>query len=181
MIGVVAPSDLAKIVGRYVDIKDMRRDAGEREPSLSEAIAKFDASARAGRYYESFLVKSSNCTMNSSGTMSFIADFLRLLDRCVTASSDSSSAVYVRGCFEKLLALHRYIDECNDDIIFFADEGGAWQIQVDWREVFPAYFRCLGRTTDQESYERIVIAAIDEFDRQSRKTHLAAAREHRPK
>ena len=135
-----------------------------------------DATARAGDYYESFNVNSKNYMDKSPGTRSFIADFLRLLDLCVAAPGDSPAAD-VRVPMEILFALHRYIDECNDDVIFFADEAGAWQIGVDWRTVLPAWFRCLGKMVEPSEYARLVCEAIEDFEPHARVQHLAAARQ----
>src|SRR5262249_24272214 len=38
------------------------------------------------------------------------------------------------------------IDEGHDDIVFFADEGGSWQVGIYWRKVFPPWFRCLSNS-----------------------------------
>ncbi len=40
----------------------------------------------------------------------------------------------VAGCqvFEVIFSLLRHIDECTDDILFFADEGGSWEVGVNW-------------------------------------------------
>jgi len=49
----------------------------------------------------------------------------------------------VAGCqvFEVIFSLLRHIDECTDDILFFADEGGSWEVGVNWKKVLPAWFR----------------------------------------
>jgi hypothetical protein len=112
----------------------------------------------------------------SAGTRSFIADFSRLLDLCV-AESGNGAAVDVRMSMEILFALYRYIDECNDDIIFFADEAGAWQITVDWRTVLPAWFRCLAKMVEPAEYARLARKAIEDFDPHARVQHLASARQ----
>jgi hypothetical protein len=40
--------------------------------------------------------------------------------------------------FEIVFGLLDHIDECQDDVVFFADEGGSCQIGFDWEKVLPA-------------------------------------------
>ena len=167
---------LQRIVGRYISLDDVKADPAASKRTLLEEVRAFDAAARGGDYYQSFNVNSKNYMDKSAGTRSFIADFSRLLDRCVAASGNSA-AVDVRMSMEILFALYRYIDECNDDIIFFADEAGAWQITVDWRTVLPAWFRCLAKMVEPAEYARLVRKAIEDFDPYARVQHLAAARQ----
>jgi hypothetical protein len=47
----------------------------------------------------------------------------------------------VREAFELLFALLRRLDRDPDSVVFFADEGGSWQVGVDWRPALAAYFR----------------------------------------
>jgi len=166
---------LGRIVKRYISLDDVRANPLEPKRTLLEEIKAFDAAARAGDYYQSFDVNSRNCMDKSQGTRSFIADFSRLLDRCVAAVANNAPAE-LRASMEILFALHRYIDECNDDIIFFADEAGAWQLGVDWRAVLPAWFACLARTVDPAEYARLVRDAIGAFDPHAHDQHVAAAR-----
>jgi len=70
----------------------------------------------------------------------------------------------------------RRIDKGDDTIVFFADEGGSWQVGVDWRAVFCAYFASLAQTTDPEEYASTAVALIDEFESYDRDRHLRAAR-----
>ena len=91
-------------------------------------------------YYEDFNVNSKNYMDKSRGTERFIAEFDRLLGTCVRAAA-KGPRVPVRDAFELLLALLRRIDEDSDSIVFVADEGGAWQVGVDWSAAFPYYER----------------------------------------
>ena len=88
-----------------------------------------------------------------------------------------SSDVECRNAFEILFGLLRHVDECLDDIIFFADEGGSWQVGVEWRSVLPAYFRCLAVTALPEDYARAAVLVIEEFESFNRALHLKSARE----
>lgn len=78
----------------------------------------------------------------------------------------------VEMCFRLL----RHIDECLDDIVFFADEAGSWQVGVDWAKVLRAWFVCLSATTKPADYACRVVELVDEFAKHDRKKHLMAAR-----
>lgn len=92
------------------------------------------------------------------------------------AESTEDDPVEVRFAFDTLTALLRHIDEGHDDIVFFADEGGSWQVGVDWKKVFPAWFSCLAKTAEPEEFAQVVVDAVDRFEVFARETHLAAAR-----
>lgn len=173
-IDLLPPAKLVKLVGRYLDVQQLRPDADAVEKTLLAEVRAFDAASRAGNYYESFNVNSKNCTDTSAGTRAFIADCNRLLDRCVARAS-KDSAVEIREAIEIVLGLLRYIDECHDDVIFFADEGGAWQVGVDWARVLPALFLSFSRTMTPAEYDSRVVEILDEFDKHNREEHLAAA------
>lgn len=53
----------------------------------------------------------------------------------------------LREAFELLLPLCRLIDEGSERVVFFADEAGSWQLDVDWRAMLSAYFGCLALVT----------------------------------
>lgn len=110
----------------------------------------------------------------STGTRAFIADCNRLLDRCV-ARMPHDDAAEIREAMELIFDLLRYIDECHDDVVFFADEAGAWQVGVDWATVFPAWFSCLSGVTAPDDFARRVIEVVDELDAHDRERHLAEA------
>ena len=173
-IDLLPPAKLAKLVSRYLDVKQLRPDAPGKKNLLAEVRA-FDTASRAGKYYESFNVNSKNFMDQSTGTRAFIAECNRLLDRCVTQASKGDAAE-IREAIEIILGVLRYIDECHDDVIFFADEGGSWQVGVDWAKVLPAWFVCLSRTTQPDEYARRVVEVVDEFDKHDRAKQLSAAR-----
>jgi len=164
---------LAKIAAKYMRLEELRPDPAARLDLLAE-VRRFDAASRGGHYYESFNVNSRNFMDLSPGTRSFIADCHRLLDRCV-AQASKGDAAEIREAIELVMGVLRYIDECNDDVVFFADEGGAWQVGVDWAKVLPAWFACLSRTASPDEYASQVVKVVDEFDQADRKKQLAAA------
>ena len=81
-----------------------------------------------------------------------------------------------RQCFDILFGLLDHIDEGNDDIIFFADEGGSWQVDVNWNSVLPVWFKSLAATSDPSEYARRVVEVVDNHAKHKRKIHLATAR-----
>lgn len=82
----------------------------------------------------------------------------------------------MREAFDILLALLRHIDACEDDVIFFTNKGGSWQVDVRWSEVLPAYFCCLAGTAGPEEFAREVGAAIEDFAAGDRTRLLDEAR-----
>lgn len=176
-IDLLPPDKLAQLVGQYIQLERLRPSPGARvtKRSLLEDVRAFEAASRAGKYYVSFNVNSKNCMETSTGTRAFIAECRRLLDRCVAQATKSASAE-TREAFDRIFAVLRYVDEGNDDVVFFADEGGSWQVGVDWRKVFPAWFRCLSRSANAGDFASAVVATVDAFEEHSRATHVAAAR-----
>jgi len=68
------------------------------------------------------------------------------------------------------------IDECNDDVIFFADEGGSWQIGVDWDRVLPPWFRVLSATATPKEYAEQIDSLLEHHYNYGRDKMLAVAR-----
>ncbi len=175
-IEMVPKDKLADLVGRYIDLAQLQSDGSARgKRSLLTDIENFDKRSRSGEYYEDFNVNSKNYTDKSGGTQSFIADCRRLLDRCIAASSKGNAPDTRRG-FEIIFKRLQYIDEGNDDVVFFADEGGSWQVGVDWERVIPAWIQRVALTAEPEEFGPLVIKIIDSFDKYNRVRHLATAR-----
>lgn len=173
-IELLPPSKLAKLAGQYLDVKSLE-SAPKVERSLLAEVKAFEKASLAGDYYESFSVNSKNCQEMSRGTRAWIAECRRLLDRCV-AEATKGKPVETREAIEAIVGLLRHIDECLDDVIFFADEGGSWQVGVDWKKVLPKWFVCLSGTTDPAEYAGRVIEVVDEFVKYDRDKHLTVAR-----
>jgi len=124
-IELLPEARLYKIAKKYLDMKRLRPDAEPATtPSLLTDAQRFQKASLAGEYYESFNVNSKNCREKSAGTRAWIAQYYRLLDRCVI-SARASDPAEVREAMDILFGLLDHIDECLDDVIFFADEGGA--------------------------------------------------------
>ncbi|MGE0490545.1 MAG: hypothetical protein AB7S38_15165 [Vulcanimicrobiota bacterium] len=79
-----------------------------------------------------------------------------------------------RQAFDSLFALLRCLDD-GDEIVFFADEGGSWQVCLDWSQVLRAYFACLSQTVEPTSYAKAVDAIINDFVSHDRVRHLHVA------
>jgi len=155
-IELLPPAKLLKIAKKYFDLKRLRPDAQKAtKPTLLTEVKRFEKASLASEYYESFGVNSQNYMQKSTGTSAWIAEYRRLLDRCVISAKDSNPAA-VREAMDILFGLLNHIDKGNDDVIFFADEGGSWQVGVDWARVLPAWFKVLSATAEPEEYaERI--------------------------
>lgn len=164
---------LAKLAGRYLDPQTLQPESKEKTSLLAD-IKAFEKASLRGDYYESFRVNSKNYTEMSKGTRAWIAECQRLLSRCVmTAKKTNPSAT--REALEIIFGLLRHIDECLDDVVFFADEAGSWQVGVDWKTVLPVWFTCLSATTDAVEYAHRVIEVVDEFVKYDRDKFLAVA------
>jgi hypothetical protein len=173
-IEIVPRAKLGALVGDMVRLDQLAEGKRGVAPLLDE-VRKFHDASRSGEYYDSFDVNSKNFMDKSEGTEAFTAEFDRLSGKCVRAAEKGPRSP-VREAFELLFALLRRMDEDPDSVVFFADEAGSWQVGVDWREVLPAYFRCLADDASGEDFAREVDRAITDFADYERPRHLAAAR-----
>jgi hypothetical protein len=173
-IELVPRAKLGTLVDDFIRVDDLAKTKSGAAPLLAEVRRFHEASLR-GDYYESFGVNSKNFMDKSEGTETFIAEFDRLMAKFIRAAEKGPHAP-VREAFDMLFSLLRRIDEGNDDVIFFADEGGSWQVGVDWRTVLPAYFRTLAETASPEEFAHEVDRAITDFSDYERPRHLTAAR-----
>ncbi len=173
-IDLLPKTRLAQLIEGFVDPQELRAESAL-PGSLVGDVTKFHAASLGGEYYESFNVNSRNFTQRSHATGIWIAECNHLLGRCVALAGKGEHAEASKS-FEMIFMLLRRIDEGYDDIVFFADEAGSWQVGVDWREVLPAWFTCLGHTAEPEDYARAVLSAIDDFVAYDRKWFLAKAR-----
>lgn len=172
-IELVPGATLPALLGDRVQI-DVSVDGATEVTSLLEAVRRFHATSMSGHYYEAFAVSARTCTEQSKGTDAFMAEFDRLVGWCVR-EADIGQRPAVREAFELLFGLLRHIDQCHDDVIFFADEGGSWSVGVPWRTVFPAYFRCLAETAGAEDFARTADQAIMDFADHDRSHLLSEA------
>lgn len=151
-IELLPQSKLHKIAKQYFDLQQVRSDdVPAKTPGLLAEVKRFEKASLAGEYYESFSVNSKNCMEQSTGTSAWISEFHRLLDRCIFGAK-KVPAVEVREAMDILFGLLDEIDECRDDIVFFADEGGSWQVGVDWPKVLPVWFKILSALVEPAEY-----------------------------
>lgn len=175
-VDLLPATRLAKFLEGYVDPEELRATSA-RSSRLLDAVKGFHEASLSGEYYEAFDVNSKNFMDESRGTAAWITECNRLLARSV-ALSDSGDHEQASECFDLILALLRHIDECRDDIIFFADEGGSWQVGVDWRAVLPAYFQSLAATREPKEFAEHSINTIEDFAEYERNRYLRDARRH---
>jgi hypothetical protein len=164
------------IVSQYLDL---RRLLPDREPakkaSLLADVTAFETASLAGDYYEDFDVDSKNFMEQSRGTTSWIAECRRLLDRCV-AQAKTADPAEVCQAFGILFGLLDRLDEGQENIIFFADEAGAWQVGVDWDRVLPRWFKVLSETAGSEEYGQRIVGLLKDHYGQGSARMLALAR-----
>jgi hypothetical protein len=173
-IDLLPLSKLPKLVEDYAWPKDLRSD-GVPPTDLLETIRGFHADSLSGKYREAFNVNSRNYMQKSKGTQRWIAECQRLLDLCVAASRGDEHRE-TRTAFELLFDLLVRIDDGDDDIVFFADEAGSWQVGVVWTTVMPAWFRTLSATSAPEEYASAVHAMVSHFAHYQADKLLPAAR-----
>ncbi|MCP5519916.1 MAG: hypothetical protein H7A46_00040 [Verrucomicrobiales bacterium] len=175
-IDLLPPAKLYKLAKGYLDPEQLRPDAESATDSgLLADVKRFEKASRTGGYYESFDVNGKNSTQKSTGTSAWIADCLRLLNRCVRDARKSDPSE-VRLAFDILFGLLDHIDECLDDVIFFADEGGSWQVGVDWDNVLPPWFKVLSATATPEEYAERILELLSNHYRYGHDKMLVIAR-----
>jgi hypothetical protein len=158
-VTLLPQTKLRKLIAQYLDPAELRPDGARKEDLLADVKA-FQKASVAGKYYQAFAVNSKNYAEKSSGTLAWIADCHRLLARCV-AQAKKEDPVTLFQAFEVIFSLLSQIDECTDDILFFADEGGSWEVGVDWKKVLPAWFRALSATVGPSEYVRRIATLLN--------------------
>lgn len=172
----VPKSRLPEIVEGFVSFDALVvSDGRKKKTSVLAKVKAFHEASLNGDYYDGFDVNSKNFMDVSEGTEEWIAECERLLKDVLAFAAEGDSAE-AREAFELLFALLLRIDEGEDDVVFFADEGGSWQVGVDWPNVLPAWFRCLAATAGPEEYARLVNSMINGFVRYDAPKYLAKAR-----
>lgn len=136
------PADqLSSLLGDFVKVEAASCEAPLPVAALLDDVRKFVDAAMAGHYYETVEIKNRCRQEQFTGTDAFVVEFDRLVRRCTHVANDEEF-VEVLTSVELLLALLRQIDEGNDDVLFFVDEGGSSAIGVNWRAVLLTYFKC---------------------------------------
>lgn len=169
-----------------VDPTDTRSDnpATVVGTSLLDDVRSFNEAAMAGEFNEHVETYGRGGCEQSRGTDTFVAEFDRLMRRCVCASEmDITRGVTdgyeheVRGSFDLLFALLRQIDEGHDDMLFFADDGVSLDVGVNWRVVLPAHSNAWLRLWRRhpEEFASAVTQVIADFAGQDRGRYMDAA------
>jgi hypothetical protein len=78
--------------------------------------------------------------------------------------------------FEIVFGLLDHIDECEDDVVFFADDGVSSQMGFDWEKVLPAWFSALSATAEPAEYARRIDAILNRHYAHGRAEMLVVAR-----
>ena len=172
-IELLPQSKLRRLITGYINPAELYAD-GEGKQDLMAAVQAFHKASLAGRYYQDFAVNSKNCTDASSGTLAWIADCGRLLERCVQCAKTENPATVCQA-FELVFSLIDRIDAGDDDILFFADEGGSWALGIDWDKVLPAWFKVISATTDPGEYPQRIEAILKKQYTHDRTKVMAAA------
>ncbi|MGH7269239.1 MAG: hypothetical protein ACREJ3_02315 [Polyangiaceae bacterium] len=166
---------LHEVVDGFIAFDALVAVNGKGRTRVIDKVRAFDHASRRGDYYESFNVNSKNFMEKSEATEEWIAECERLLGD-VLGLAANGDPTEVRQALELLFALLRRIDEGEDDIVFFADEGGSWQVDADWPKVLPAYFRCLSSTAAPAEYAELVNAIVKDFARHDAPKFMSRAR-----
>lgn len=154
-IELIPQEELSEFIEGYFDLDTYIVDEVHDQPLL-KAVQDFHNRSLTGYYYEDFAVNSKNYMDQSRGTMNFIAEFWLLTNRCINECTEGNPNE-TRQAFDLLFNLLEEIDECRDDIIFFADEGGSWQVGMDWNQVLPCYFKVLAAVANAKEYAQLVV------------------------
>ncbi len=173
-ITLLPQTKLRKLIARYLNPAEVRSH-GERKGTLLADVKAFQKASLTGKYYQPFSVNSRNYTEKSSGTLAWIADCCRVLDRCVAHSKKEDPATVCQA-FEIIFSLLSKIDEGTDDILFFADEGGSWEVGVDWENVLPAWFKVLSATAGPSEYAQGITTVLKRHYNHGRIKMFAVAR-----
>jgi hypothetical protein len=164
-----------ELLADYVHLGDVVADEGTK-PDLLRTIRQFYRDSLAGHYYQDSVVNSRNFMEKSRGTETFIAEHSRLVEACLRTEQVGDLAKASDG-FGLLIDLMRKIDQCRDDIVFFADEAGSWQVGVLCERVLPAWFRSLSPGMEPHEWAETVTDALNDFAGYDMDEILKTARE----
>ncbi|MCK5649176.1 MAG: hypothetical protein KAI22_09870 [Gammaproteobacteria bacterium] len=156
--------------------KSAKSAKGQSELFLKE-IELFHKESFDGDYYEYFNVNSSNFTDTTEGTALWISKCEEYFKQCISEASQYPPETLSK-ILTLLIDLLLRIDEGYDDIIFFADEGGSWQVLVDWKKILPLWFSVFSKTATVEQYAAKTKTVIENFayNDKERKKYFSSAR-----
>jgi hypothetical protein len=172
-------SGVASVFGAYVDLTALDLASPSRKSTaprrLLEVVQRFHAESLAGHYYESFPVNSKNFMERSEGTELWINQCNQLFDKCVKLSRQGHHTE-VHTAMDLLFELLAQLDTGSDEIVFFADEAGSWQVGIDAEKVLPVYFTSLAAVAEPQEYAARVVKVIEERSSYASEKFLKAAR-----
>lgn len=87
--------------------------------------------------------------------MVWLSEYDRLMRWC-RREVDDGAFDEARQAFDLLFDLLYQLDQFEEDILFFVDEAGSWQVGVDWRRVLPAWLTSLSETVTSGEVEDAV-------------------------
>ena len=175
-IELIPQEQLPELIQGFFDLDSFQVDEMAEDELILETVLDFQADSLAGVYYESFRVNSRNYMDQSRGTINWIAEFDRLMNQCIK-ECEAGEYFQAHPAFEILIELLDEVDECRDDIIFFADEGGSWQVGVSWEHVLPAYFTALAEVVEPDVYAESVVKVVKKHADYRSDIHLEKAME----
>jgi hypothetical protein len=154
------PQDrLPELFKGFLNIDSLISTEDTVDQSLLDEVSSFYAESNAGVYYEDFRVNSRNFMDQSRGTMNWIAEFQRIMKRCINESATTEPAQLVES-FDLLIELLDELDSGSDTIVFFADEGGAGEVWSSWEKLMPCYCQAFSAVAEPEDYARITVSII---------------------
>jgi hypothetical protein len=150
---------LVEVFGALMRYCDQDELAGP-TPDVFEDVSEFVGESERGAYYDD--PDSLPYGKHSDGTNRWIAECCRLLGLLVESSAEDPTQK-VAEAFDSIFELLRQINRGDDTIVFFADEGGAWQVGVEWKSVVPAWSQCLATFETPEACATRTLKLIGEF------------------
>jgi hypothetical protein len=173
-IAIIPQDRLPEIIEGYLDLDELIVDDDAIKTSLIEEVRNFSQQSLAGVYYESFNVNSRNHMEQSPGTINWIDEFLTMMERCISESTATEPATVIES-FDLLIHLLQEIDDDCDSIVFFADEGGAWQVWSSWEKLIPPYCQALAAIAKPKEYAQKIFDLIQKNDRHDSDQHFQQA------
>jgi hypothetical protein len=154
------PANLESIFGDHAQPHELGDTETQKRKPLLEATREFTDSALSGEFYEDFTPNWRNSSNTPDKSHEFEAHLALLFDRCLEEAATGDPAD-VCASYELIFDLLREIDTFDKDIVFWADEGGVWQLGIMWRRVLPPYFQCLAKTVEPQELARRAKAVVD--------------------
>lgn len=158
LLAAVPKTRQAAVLKRHLALDSLRAHPRPAQSALAE-VKRFHEAALGREYFEPFQVNSKNYMSQSIGTQNFIAEYHRQAKQVAQQASAGADAQACEG-FSLLLDLHSRVDDI-EDIIFLADEHGAWQIGCDWKALIPLWLSSLQRVSDPAHYADTVLEMVE--------------------